>query len=79
MGRPRPDMRISVISTRSEVEVKVTGLLKFRKLQFPTSISSAILVWSSKLMVGSDIINYSTWSKACLSTIFKFPSRKAIT
>ena len=40
--------------TRSNVKVKVTGLLKFRKLHYSRSISSAILVWSSKLMVDYD-------------------------
>jgi len=34
--------------------VKVTRLLKFRKLHFSRSISSAILAWSSKLMVDHD-------------------------
>ena len=32
------------------------GLLKFRKLQFSRSISSAILAWRSKLMVDHDSI-----------------------
>jgi len=54
MGRPRPDMHTSVTSTWSKV--KVMGLLKFRKLRFSRSISSAILAWSSKLMVGNDIV-----------------------
>jgi len=40
------------------------SLLKFLKLHFSTSVSSAILAWSSKLMVGSDIINCGTWSTA---------------
>jgi len=35
---------------------KITGLLKFRKLH---SISSAILEWSSKLMVDSTHLVYS--------------------
>jgi len=52
VGRPRTDMGTSVISTRSKVKVKVTGLLKFRKLHFSISISFATLAWSSKLMVG---------------------------
>jgi len=38
----------------SKVKVKVTGLLKFRKLHFSRSISSAVLAWSSKMMVDSD-------------------------
>jgi len=52
MGRPRPDMHTSLTSIRSKV--KVTGLLKFRKLHFSRSISSAILSWSSILMVDDD-------------------------
>jgi len=35
-------------------KVKVTDLLKFRKLHFSTSISSSILAWSSKVMVDYD-------------------------
>jgi len=42
VGRPWPDMHTSVTSTRSKVKVKVTELLKFRKLHFCRSISSAI-------------------------------------
>ena len=51
VGRPRPDVRTSVTSTRSKVKVKVTELPKLRKVHFSRSISSAILAWSSKLMV----------------------------
>jgi len=54
VGRPRPDMCTSMTSARSKVKVKVTELLKFRKLQFFRSISSAILAWSSNLMVDYD-------------------------
>jgi len=36
--------------TRSNIKVMVTGLLNFRKLHFPKSISSARLPRSSKLM-----------------------------
>ena len=54
VGRPRPDMRTSVTSTRSMVKVKVTELQKLRKLHFSRSISSAVLSWSSKLIVGGD-------------------------
>jgi len=51
-------MRINMTSTRSKVKVKVkvTELLKFRKLHFSSSISSAIFAWSSKLMVVGDRI-----------------------
>jgi len=51
-------MRTSVTSTRSKVKVKikVTGLLKFLKLQFSRSISSTVLAWRSKLMVDDDSI-----------------------
>jgi len=51
VGRPRPDMRINVTSTQSKV--KVMELPKLRKLHFSRSFS-AVLVWSSKLMAGSD-------------------------
>jgi len=54
VGRSRPDMRTSLTWTRSKVKVKVTELPKLRKLHFSTSISSAVLAWSSKLMVGGD-------------------------
>ena len=54
VGRPRPDMYTGVTSTRSKV--KVTELPKLRKLHFSRSISSAVLAWSAKLMVGGDSI-----------------------
>jgi len=58
VDRPRPDMRNSATSTRSKVKykvkVKVTELPNLRKLHFSRSISSAVLAWSSKLMVGGD-------------------------
>jgi len=38
----------------SKVKVKVTELPKLRKLHFSRSISSAVLAWSSKLMVDGD-------------------------
>ena len=47
-------MRTSVTSIRSKVKVKVTELVKLRKLHFSRSISSAIFAQSSKLMVDSD-------------------------
>jgi len=54
VGRPGPDVRSSMTSTRSKVKVKVkvTELPKFRKVHFSRSISSAGFAWSSKLMVG---------------------------
>ena len=58
VGRPRPHMLTSVTSTRSKVKVKVTELPKLRKLHFSRSISSAVLAWSSKLMVGGDSIGF---------------------
>ena len=56
VGRTRPDTRIHVTLTRSKVKVKVDELLKFRKMHFSRSISSAILArtGSSKLMVDHD-------------------------
>jgi len=52
VGRPRPDMRINMTSTRSKV--KVTEPPKLRKLHLSRSISSAVLAWRSKLMVDGD-------------------------
>jgi len=49
--RPRPHMRTNVTSTRSKVKIKVTDLLKLWKVHFSRSISSAILAWSSKVMI----------------------------
>jgi len=40
----------------SKVKVKVTGLPKFRKLHCSRSISTAILAWSSKLMVDHEVV-----------------------
>jgi len=54
VGRPLPDMRTSLALTRSKVKVKVTELPQLQKLYFSTSISSAVLAWSSKLMVDGD-------------------------
>ena len=56
VGRPRPYLRTNLTSIRSNVKVKVTALLKFRKLHFSRCISSAIFAWSSKLVVGGDSI-----------------------
>jgi len=44
-------MRTSVTLTRFKVKVKVTELPKLRKVHSSRSISSAVLAWSSKLMV----------------------------
>jgi len=52
--RPGADIRTSVTSTPSKVKVKVTELMKFRKLQFSMSVSYAIFAWSSKLMIDGD-------------------------
>jgi len=52
--RPRSDMRTSMTTTRTKVKIKVTELLKFRKLHFSRSISCAVLSCSSKLMVDYD-------------------------
>ena len=53
-GSPTPIVHVDVTLTRCKFKVKVTGLLKFRKLHFSRSISSAILAWSSELMVDYD-------------------------
>jgi len=47
-------MRTSMTSTQSKVKIKVTELLKFRKLHFSRSVSSATLVCRAKLMVDYD-------------------------
>ena len=41
---------VTLIQSEVKVKVKVTGLLKFRKLHFSTSTSSAILEWRSQLI-----------------------------
>jgi len=41
-------------STQSKVKVKVTELVKLRKLHFCRFISSAVFAWSSKLIADSD-------------------------
>jgi len=56
VGRAQPDMRTSMTSTRSKVKIKYTELLKFWKFHFSRSVSSAVLAWSSKLMVDYDSI-----------------------
>jgi len=50
VGRPRLDMSTNMTLTRSKVKIKVTELLKFRKLHYSRSISSTILACSSKPM-----------------------------
>ena len=57
VGRPRPDMRTSVTSTRSKVKVKVkvTELVSYENCTF-LGLSAPIFTWSSKLMVGGDIV-----------------------
>jgi len=54
VGRPRPDMRTCVTSARFKVKVKVMEVPKLQKLHFSRSVSSAVLVWSSKLTVVDD-------------------------
>jgi len=68
-------MYTSVTSTRSKV--KVTKLPKLRKLHFSMSFSSAVFVWSSKLMVGGNSMGHGI--QPIWGPIFEFPSRKAIT
>ena len=56
-GSPARTVHVDVTLTRSKVKVKITGLLKFRKmpkLHFPRSIFSVILSCSSKLRVDRD-------------------------
>jgi len=49
-GSPICTAFTAVTRTWSKVKVKVTAVLKFRKLHFSTSTSSAILAWRSQLM-----------------------------
>ena len=42
------------VMTLTQFKVKVMARLKFRKLCFSRSISSAVLSWSSKVMVDHD-------------------------
>ena len=52
-GSPIGIVHADMTLTRCKVKVKVTGLLKFRKLHFSRSIS-AISAWSTKVMVDHD-------------------------
>jgi len=54
-------MRTSVTSTRSKVKVKVTELLKLRKVHFSRSNFSAVFARSSKLMV--DNLTVIVWDR----------------
>jgi len=45
---------VHVDMTLTGSKVNVTGLVKFQKLHFSRSISSATLAWSSKVMVDDD-------------------------
>ena len=58
------------------LKIKVTELLKFRKLHFSRSLSSSILVWSSKLMVDCDSMGPSLYLS---EPDFLISSQKAIT
>ena len=51
-GSPTHIVHVDV--TLARCKFKVTGLLKFQKLHFSRSIFSAILAWTSKLMVDHD-------------------------
>jgi len=77
VGRRRPDIHISVTSTRSKV--KVTELVKLRKLHFSRSISFFVLAWSSKLMVVGDSMGplvYSLWESDFQIFFLWKPSRE---
>jgi len=76
MGRPRPYMRISMTSTRSKVKVKVTELPKLLKLHISRSISSAVLAWSSKLMVDGDSMGPQLIGAWFLNFLLEKPSRE---
>jgi len=45
-----PTVIVYADMTLTQSKVKITDFLIFHKLHFSTSISSTILVWSSKLM-----------------------------
>ena len=53
-NRPTGIVHADMTLTRSKVKVKLTELPKLQKVHFSRSISSAVLAWSSKLMVGGD-------------------------
>jgi len=61
-GSPTRIVHVDLMLTRSKVKIKLTWLLKFRKLHFAMSISSAILAWSSKLTVDHDSKGHSLQS-----------------
>jgi len=75
-GSPTRIVHVDMTLTRSKVKVKVTGLLKFRKLHFSRSISSAILAWSSKMMVGRDSMGPSLQLIRALFSNFFLRSRE---
>jgi len=76
-GRHPPHVCTSVTLTPSMVKVKVTDLPELQKLHFSKSISSAVLAWSSKLMVDDDSMGPGL--QLVRDQFLKFPSRKAIT
>jgi len=55
-GSPICIVHVDLTLTGSKVKIKVIELLKFQRLYFSRSVSSAILAWSSKLMVDYDIM-----------------------
>jgi len=65
--------------TWSKVKVKVTDLQKFRKLHFSTSISSAILACSSKLLVDYDSRPTGPSLQLLGARIFQFLPQLAVT
>ena len=71
-GSPICIVHVDLTLTGSKVKIKVIELLKFQRLYFSRSVSSAILAWSSKLMVDYDIMGPSL--QRVRAPIFKFPS-----
>jgi len=48
-GSPTPIVHVDMTLTLSKVKVKVTDLLKFRKVHFSTATSFTFLAWRSQL------------------------------
>jgi len=60
VGSPISIAHTDVTLTWSNVKVKVTDFLKFRKLHFSTSTSSAISAWGSQRMGDYDSVDCGT-------------------
>jgi len=71
---------VDVTLTSSKVKVKVTEHLNFRQLPITAHLQVYPLRhFRAKLKTDGCHWQYGTWSTACRSPIFEFPSRKGIT